>query len=162
MNVPQTKTARQRLIANALVQREVRSQSELTALLAREGLTVTQATVSRDLDELGAVRLRADSGHLVYSLAADTAPGEESTTERLAKLAEELVVSVDGSANLVVVHTPPGAAQFLASAIDRGGLADVIGTVAGDDTVLLITRAPTGAKKLIATIVALAEHQTTN
>ena len=109
----------------------VRSQSELAALLAAEGIEVTQATLSRDLEELGAVKLRgADGGVGVYVVPEDGSPvrGVSGGTERVSRLLGELLVSTDASGNLAVLRTPPGAAHYLASAIDRAALPDVVGT----------------------------------
>ena len=142
MSVP-TRVARQARIVELITQRAVRSQAELATLLAAEGVDVTQATLSRDLDELGAVKLRGpDGGAPVYVLPEDGHPmrGSVGGTSRLARLLAELLVSADVSGNLVVLRTPPGAAQFLASALDRSALHDVVGTIAGDDTVLLVAR----------------------
>jgi transcriptional regulator of arginine metabolism len=131
----------------------VRSQSELARLLAADGLVVTQATLSRDLEEMGAAKVRHPSGGTIYALG-DEAPGPilraltEATEGRVSRLAAELLVSVEASANLVVARTPPGGANLLASAIDRAGMPDVLGTIAGDDTVLLIARDPRGGAKL--------------
>ena len=110
------------------------SQSELLALLEAEGIGSTQATLSRDLDELGAVKLRgADGGTPVYVIPDDGSPvrGIEGGTARLARLLGELLVSADASGNLAVLRTPPGAAHYLASALDRAALHDVVGTIAG-------------------------------
>jgi len=146
-----SRTARHRRIVELLETRRVRSQPELARLLAADGIAVTQTTLSRDLDELGAVKIRDGSGDLVYAVPADggdptprLAPLNGEGGARLARLAGELLVSAVASANLVVLRTPPGAAQFLASAVDRAGLPEVLGTIAGDDTVLLITRDPEG------------------
>jgi len=158
-----TRTARHRRIVELLETRRVRSQSELARLLADDGVAVTQTTLSRDLDELGAVKIRDGSGDLFYAVPAeggDTTPrlapvnGEGST--RLGRLAAELLVSAESSANLAVLRTPPGAAQFLASAIDRSGATDILGSIAGDDTVLLISRAPDGGSALAGRLLALA------
>lgn len=149
--IPETKGARQQKIIDLLARHQVRSQSELVGLLAGAGVGVTQATLSRDLVELDAVKIRTASGALVYAVPAeggDRTPvsARESTASgaRLARLAGELLVSADSSANLVVLRTPPGAAQLLASAVDKTGLVDVLGTIAGDDTVLVIGRDPDG------------------
>ncbi len=157
-----TKTARHQRIAELLEREAVRSQPELAQLLARDGVEVAQATLSRDLDELGAVKVRSGSG-LVYALPAeggDRTPrvgiGQEALDARLARLCAELLVTADGSANLVVLRTPPGAAQFLASALDHAALAGVLGTIAGDDTVLVITRAPDGGAELAERLVLRA------
>ena len=150
---PHTKTARQSRIAAAIAAKPVRSQAELARLLAADGLVVTQATLSRDLEEMGAAKVRHPSGGTVYALG-DEAPGPilraltEATEGRVSRLAAELLVSVEASANLVVARTPPGGAHLLASAIDRAGMHDVLGTVAGDDTVLLVARDPRGGAKV--------------
>ena len=123
---PLTKNARQQQIIDLLGHHDVRSQTELSDLLADRGVHVTQATLSRDLVELDAVKVRAHSGALVYAVPAEggdrtPAPARESgaASARLARLCAELLVSADASANLVVLRTPPGAAQFLASAFDK-------------------------------------------
>jgi len=140
--VPASRAGRHARIADLLAGRPVRSQGELARLLAAEGVRTTQATLSRDLEELGATKVRG-----VYALPADPVPparpvpgAAEAPDARLARLAPELLVSAEASGALVVLRTPPGAAQLLASALDRAGLADLAGSVAGDDTVLLVTR----------------------
>ncbi len=165
--LPPTRAARHRRIVEHLTRAGVRSQGQLAGLLADDGLGVTQATLSRDLDELGAVRIRDGQGSLVYAVPAEggdrtprPAPASGSADVRLARLCGEVLVSADSSANLVVLRTPPGAAQFLASAIDHAGLTDVLGTIAGDDTVLLISRDPDGGRDLTAWLVALATAAT--
>ncbi|MCV7150124.1 arginine repressor, partial [Mycolicibacterium pyrenivorans] len=108
---------RQSRIVALLSSNPVRSQTELAALLAEEGIDVTQATLSRDLEELGAVKLRgADGGTGVYVVPEDGSPvkGVSGGTERMSRLLGELLVSTDASANLAVLRTPPGAAQYLA------------------------------------------------
>lgn len=159
---PQTKAARHALIGDVVTTRAVRSQSELAAELAGRGVDVTQATLSRDLVELGAVKVR-DAQGLVYVLPPEggdrtprAAVDAEVLDARLARLCEELLVTAEASANLVVLRTPPGAAQFLASAIDRSALPDVLGTIAGDDTLLVITRAADGAAAVSTRFLELA------
>jgi transcriptional regulator of arginine metabolism len=161
---PATKNARHQRIVELVTSTEVRSQGELADLLAESGVRVTQATLSRDLVELDAVKVRAPSGALVYAVPAEggdrrpTAPGETvAATHRLARLCAELLVSADASGNLVVLRTPPGAAQFLASAFDKADLPDILGTIAGDDTVLVIGRDPAGGEELARRFLALAE-----
>ena len=128
----------------------MRSQTELAELLAADDVQVTQATLSRDLVEIGALRVRGSGGHLVYAVpgeGGDRTPhvGEFASFEgRLARLCAEVLVSAEASANLVVLRTPPGAAQYFASAIDRVGWEAILGTIAGDDTLLLISRSPDG------------------
>jgi transcriptional regulator of arginine metabolism len=161
--IAQTKAARLQRIVSFLGSHPVHSQAELVRLLAAEGVAVTQATLSRDLDELGAVRVRDATGSLVYAVPSeggDRTPraglGEDVSDARLARLAGELIVSAEGSANLVVIRTPPGGAQLLASAMDRSAAADVLGTVAGDDTVLVVSRLPTGGFSLAQRLLQLA------
>ena len=163
-----TRTARHRRIVELLETRRVHSQGELARLLADDGVAVTQTTLSRDLDELGAVKIRDGDGDLVYAVPAEggdttprLAPATGENGARLGRLAAELLVSADSSANLAVLRTPPGAAQFLASAIDRSGATDVLGTIAGDDTVLLISRNPAGGAALAARLLQLAEKSAT-
>jgi transcriptional regulator of arginine metabolism len=145
-----TRAGRQARIVATLASAEVRSQSELAALLAADGVEVTQATLSRDLEELGAVKLRgADGGVGVYVVPEDGSPlrGVSGGTARLSRLLTEVLVSTDSSGNLAVLRTPPGAADYLASAIDRAALPYVVGTIAGDDTIFVAAREPmTGAE----------------
>jgi transcriptional regulator of arginine metabolism len=168
MTIPMTKVARQARIADLLGRQPIRSQPELAKLLLESGVEVTQATLSRDLDELGALKLRAEDGSLVYAL-----PGEgggrirltrlgtgESPDARLSRLAEELLVSAEASANLVIVRTPPGAAQFLASAIDHADWESILGTVAGDDTILVISRDPMGGASVAEGLLRHADRRT--
>lgn len=163
--IPLTKSARQQRIVELLTTSEVRSQTELADLLAEAGVTVTQATLSRDLVELDAVKVRAASGALVYAVPGEggdrtpVAARETAASEaRLARLCAELLVSADASANLLVLRTPPGAANFLASALDKAELGPVLGTIAGDDTVLVISRAPDGGEALAQRLLALANR----
>ena len=163
---PTTKSARHQLIVDLVSHHEVHSQGELAVLLAESGVRVTQATLSRDLVELDAVKVRAASGALVYAVPGEggdrrpSAPVDShAARSRLARLCAELLVSADASANLVVLRTPPGAAQFLASAVDKADFPDILGSIAGDDTVLLIGRSPTGGDALARRFTAFAEHQ---
>lgn len=156
-----SRASRQARITELVSTMAIRSQTELAKLLVAEGVDVTQATLSRDLDELGAVKLRgADSGAPVYVIPEDGSPvrGVQGGTSRLARLLGELMVSVDASGNLMVLRTPPGAAQFLASAIDRAALEEVVGSIAGDDTVAVIAREPLSGKDLAQRFTALAQR----
>ena len=162
---PATKSSRHQQIVDLVSQHEIHSQVELAALLADQGVHVTQATLSRDLVELDAVKVRSISGALIYAVPGEggdrrpTAPGETAAgTTRLARLCSELLVSAEASANLVVLRTPPGAAQFLASAFDKAELPDILGTIAGDDTLLVIGRDPQGGDELVRRFLALAAH----
>jgi transcriptional regulator of arginine metabolism len=137
-----TKAARHGQITELIRDNVIRSQTELAELLSAGGIDVTQATLSRDLEELGALKLRGvDGGAPVYRIPEDGGPRPMvGGTDRLARLLGELLLSHQGAGNLAVLRTPPGAAQFLASAIDRASLADVVGTIAGDDTILVVAR----------------------
>lgn len=241
---PVTKSGRQAQVAAILARAAVRSQEELAELLAQCGVRVTQATLSRDLDDLGAVRLRGADGALVYALPGEpggpgsrpgglaggaAAPGREPGREpgrgpggggggggvaggpgsprgggpgvspaavpggisggrpgiaqggagsladqapvesaggagrersvRLARVAAELLVSAEASANLVVLRTPAGGAQLLASAIDHAAWPSILGTVAGDDTVLVITRDTAGGAEVARSLLRAAERR---
>ena len=235
--VPATKAARQSRIVAILSREHVHSQEQLAGLLRQHaGMHVTQATLSRDLDELGVVRLRAQDGTLVYALPGDPSshpgtafdypermrpnsdpsvpqaaeatptgphaetatsdragpaggtaaagrtgapgiagggqpqlgqahqgqdnpPGQTGLPARLVRYLKELLTSAEASANLVVLRTPAGAAQFLASAIDHAAWPAILGTVAGDDTVLVIARDPAGGDALAAEFLSLAERR---
>jgi transcriptional regulator of arginine metabolism len=167
MTTPLTKTARQSRIVELLGRNAVHSQSELAKLLADEGVDVTQATLSRDLVDIGVVKLRAADGSLIYTVPGEggerirraRSRGGETFAGRLARLAQELLVSAEASANLVIVRTPPGAAQLLASAIDHADWPSVLGTVAGDDTILVISRDPSGGAALASSLLALTERR---
>lgn len=137
------------------MRRSIRSQTELADLLADEGFAVTQGTLSRDLVTVGAIRLRAASGELVYAVQDVEAADIGRARARLARLAAELLLSAEASANLAVLKTPPGAAQFLASAIDRASWDSVLGTIAGDDSILLVSRAPLGGAALAEEMLML-------
>ncbi|GII99518.1 ArgR family transcriptional regulator [Sediminihabitans luteus] len=160
---PTTRAARHARITEIVRRGEIHSQAELAKALAAEGVSVTQATLSRDLVELRAEKVRLASGALAYAV-----PGEggdrsvqagadaEYVAARLARLCAELLVSAEASGNLVVLRTPPGAAQYLASAIDHSVFTGVMGTIAGDDTVLVIARATDGGDEVAARFLAMA------
>ncbi len=151
MNVKTAFSSNQRksLISKLIRQGGVESQVHLVKLLAREGVKVTQATASRDLEDLGATRVRDASGEFQYVIA------DEATSKTTN--AANLIVSVTASGNLAVVRTPPGGAQLLASAIDRnslnGTLKSAIGTIAGDDTVLVVSKSANGGAELAKSIL---------
>ena len=162
--IPQTAAGRRQLILDILGHRSVRSQGELGEILAREGFDITQATLSRDLVELGAVKVR-EGKNLVYAVPAlggdrtvRAAPAVDEVTSRLRRQCEELLVTARPSANLVVLRTPVGAANYLAAALDQADEPDILGTIAGDDTVMIITPGARESRALVSRLLALAGH----
>ena len=140
--------ARRALVIAYVNQGLVHSQNDLVELLGDEGIDVTQATASRDLEEIGAVRGRDPNGVLRYQFLTES----NENRSRYSRASDELVLSIVASGNLVVLKTPAGGAQLLASTLDRasssGVLGNIIGTIAGDDTVLVVSKSPTGGKQL--------------
>jgi transcriptional regulator of arginine metabolism len=154
-----TKTQRQHRVSQLLEKEGVTSQAELVRLLAEQGIEATQVTASRDLEELGAVKVRTTGGALAYALP-------DGTRERVApevhlrRVLGEWVADLASSGNLVVVRTPPGCAHVVASALDRAGLPEVVGTVAGDDTVLVIAAAAVKGATLARKLARMAGRPT--
>ena len=150
-------SARRAKVASLVQAGSVHSQSALVGLLAKAGFDVTQATASRDLEDIGAFRGRGRDGSAIYQLPQD----EVQSLSRVISLPSELILSVESSGNLAVVRTPPGGAQLLASALDgartHGQLVSVIGTIAGDDTVLLISKRSTGGSALAKELQKIAQ-----
>ncbi|MDW5326210.1 arginine repressor [Plantactinospora sp. KLBMP9567] len=162
MTGPLTRAARHARIVDLIRERAIRSQTELADLLAAAGVQVTQATLSRDLDELGAVKVRGGDGPAVYLIPEDgkrPLRDAEQAPARLIRLLRELLNGVDSSGNIAVLRTPPGAAQYLASALDRAGLPEVVGTIAGDDTILVVAREVTGGAALGEKLSAWAARE---
>ena len=140
------------MILELLEQNLVSSQMQLSELLKNKGVEITQGTLSRDLDELGAKKIRPDSGRAFYAVGnteETLAPTTVGTREKLRKMLDDLLVSSDHSGNIAVLRTPPGAAAFLASFIDRVSMDEVVGTIAGDDTVFVLARDPLTGKELV-------------
>jgi transcriptional regulator of arginine metabolism len=138
-----SKNQRQHLITKLLQAQPVTSQSQLVTLLAEEGVEATQTTVSRDLEDLGAIKVRIPGGDTAYALP-ELPTQQIAPEDHLRRVLGEWVVEVAHSGNLVVLRTPPGSAHVVGSALDRSGLEAVIGTVAGDDTVLVIVEEGVG------------------
>ena len=139
-----TKAVRQHKITRLLEDHQVTNQGHLVELLRAEGVAVNQATVSRDLEELGAIKVRVPGGETAYAIP-EMPKDQVAPEDHLRRVMGDWVVEVDRSGDLVVLRTPPGSAHVVASAIDRSGLASVIGTVAGDDTMLIIAVAGKGS-----------------
>ena len=149
------KTQRQYLVAKLIEAQAVPNQAALVDLLAAEGVAATQATVSRDLEELGAIKVRMPGGETAYAIPA--LPKEQrAPEEHLRRVFGDWVVEVAHSDNLVVVRTPPGSAHVVASALDRSGMAGVLGTVAGDDTILVVVTVECGGEVMARRLSDLA------
>ena len=131
----------------------VHSQSDLVKLLKKAGFAVTQATASRDLEEVGAVRSRNSAGELIYQIGTTS----DGAISKSMPLPSDLILSVEPSGNLAVVRTPPGGAQFLASALDNSGIKSIIGTIAGDDTVLVISKKSNGGADLAKELLSFSK-----
>jgi transcriptional regulator of arginine metabolism len=141
------KQQRQHRIAQILEGGTVTSQSQLVDLLAEAGVVATQATVSRDLEDMGAVKIRVRGGETAYALP-ELPTQRVAPEDHLRRVLSEWLVEVAFSGPVVVLRTPPGSAHVVGSAIDRAGLRDVIGTVAGDDTLMVIASAKAGGEKV--------------
>ncbi len=152
------KVSRQRALAALLRSRQVSSQARLLDLLRAQGFDATQATVSRDLEELGAMKLRASDGNLVYTLPDEDAWPEVSR-EQLGQTIAMFLLSAVPAGNLVVLRTPSGHAQGVAAAIDRSSLPEVAGTVAGDDTVLVVCTDRTSGRAIVRQFRELMSEQ---
>jgi transcriptional regulator of arginine metabolism len=149
------KTQRQHRLAGLLERHAVTSQAQLVELLAAEGVVATQATVSRDLEELGALKVRVPGGETVYAIP-ELARNRLAPEDHLRRVLGDWVAEVDYSANIVVLRTPPGSAHVVGSALDRAGLEEIVGTVAGDDTVLVVAAEETGGAAVARRLAALA------
>ena len=139
-----TKVQRQQVIARLVGDHGITSQPELIDLLAEEGIEATQATVSRDLDDIGAVKVRVSSGNSVYAIP-EFEPDRVAPVDQLRRVMGEWVAEVVSSANIVILRTPPGCAHVVASALDRSRVDGVLGTVAGDDTLMCVSADADGA-----------------
>jgi transcriptional regulator of arginine metabolism len=150
-----SKVQRQQAIARLVARHAVTNQPQLVDLLAADGIPATQATVSRDLEDLGAVKVRVPGGDTVYAIhefePARLAPGDQ-----LRRVLGEWVAEVRHSGNLVVLRTPPGCAHVVASALDRSAMEGLLGTVAGDDTLLCIAEESLGGPALAVTLREMA------
>jgi transcriptional regulator of arginine metabolism len=156
-----TKVQRQQAIAEVIAKSEVTSQPQLVAMLKKRGISATQATVSRDLEELGAVKVRTSQGDTAYAIP-EFEPDRIAPLDQLRRVLSEWVADVQVSDPIVVIRTPPGCAHVVASALDRSRLKGLIGTVAGDDTMFCVASAKYGAARLARDLSALSgisEHQ---
>jgi len=150
-----SKVQRQQVIAKLIGRHAVSNQPQLVDLLADEGIHATQATVSRDLEDLGAVKVRVPGGETVYAIP-EYEPARLAPEEQLRRVMGEWVAEVRSSGNLVVLRTPPGCAHVVASALDRSGIRGILGTVAGDDTLLCVAEEDLGGPALCGTLREMA------
>jgi transcriptional regulator of arginine metabolism len=149
------KPQRQHRLARLLEEQVISSQAQIVELLGAEGVLATQATVSRDLEELGAVKVRIPGGAMAYAVpehSKDRSPPDE----HLRRVMGEFVVEVSHSGNLVVLRTPPGSAHVIGSALDRAGFPDVLGNVAGDDTLIVVCAESAGGAHVAGRLAELA------
>jgi transcriptional regulator of arginine metabolism len=124
-------------------------------MLKDQGIEATQATISRDLEELGAVKIRVAGGDSIYAIA-EYAPARVAPSDQLRRVMAEWVAEVTSSGNLVVVRTPPGCAHVVASALDRSALSGLLGTVAGDDTIFCVAAEDIGGAGLAEELRSLS------
>jgi transcriptional regulator of arginine metabolism len=150
-----TKAQRQQMIATLIEQYAVTNQPQLVDLLADKGVSATQATVSRDLEDLGAIKVRVPGGEAVYAIP-EFAPARLAPEDQLRRVMGEWVADIRSSGPMVVIRTPPGCAHVVASALDRSGLEGLLGTVAGDDTIFCIADEGIGGRKLALVLGDLA------
>jgi transcriptional regulator of arginine metabolism len=150
------KRLRQRMISDLVQQRAIRTQQEIATALRERGYRVTQATISRDIAELGLVKVVRDGAH-VYALPARLDDADPTGEDRVRSLLRELPVEVGESGTMVVVRTLPGSAHPIAAALDRARWPGVVGSVSGDDTVFIACRDVAARRRIRARIVELAE-----
>ncbi len=155
MTTRSAKTQRQHRITRLLEAHAVTSQGQLVELLAAEGMDATQTTVSRDLEELGAVKVRVPGGETVYAVP-ELPVHQVAPEDHLRRVLGEWVGDMACSGNLVVLRTPPGSAHVVGSALDRSGFPGIVGTVAGDDTVLVVAAEGVGGAALADRLAEVA------
>jgi transcriptional regulator of arginine metabolism len=149
------KPQRQHRIARLLEDQAVSSQAQLVELLSADGIVATQATVSRDLEELGAVKVRIPGGAMAYAIPERAKEGR-APDDHLRRVMGDFVVDVAWSGNIVILRAPPGSAHVVGSALDRAGLPDVLGTVAGDDTIMVVCAEGAGGAEVASQLASLA------
>lgn len=151
-----TKNQRQGRITELLEHHDVTSQAELVDLLAEVGVIATQTTVSRDLDELGAIKVRVRNANSIYAIP-EKSWDRPAPEDHLRRVLSDWLVSIVCSFNVVVLRTPPGCAHVVGSALDRSGLPGILGTVAGDDTLMVVASEEVGGSALAARLASLAD-----
>lgn len=163
--IPQTRIARQTAITKIITAQKITSQAELKMALAERGINTTQATLSRDLFELRATKVRDENGRSTYTIVSsseNTVNGPENgSVTRCRKWCQDLLVVAIHSNNFVMLRTPAGAAQLLASALDNAIFPEIMGTIAGDDTILVMCVDENAAKGLAERLLHFAESENT-
>lgn len=149
------KAQRQHLVARIIGSHHVHNQAQLVELLAGEGVSATQATVSRDLEDLGAIKVRVPGGESAYAIP-DLPAQQVAPEDHLRRVFGDWVVEVGHSLNLVVLRTPPGSAHVVGSALDRAGMPGILGTVAGDDTLVVVVAEDVGGDEMADRLSDLA------
>lgn len=161
MTAPHTMRARRAIIAELLASTPITSQDDLAKELTKHGITVTQATLSRDLDALGATKAVTEHGTTAYviteQVAVDTSLPHQASEHALQRVCGETLLRAEAAGNIAVLHTPPGAAQYLAGFLDRSRTFDTVGTVAGDDTIIIVMPDPKAASTLCSAVLGWAE-----
>lgn len=158
MSAPMSMAARRARVAEILAETPIASQDDLRRLLHSEGIEVTQATVSRDLEALGAVKRHEADGRIRYEILQPTVSRLSPSTgaDALARVAADVLLDAEAALNIAVLHTPPGAAHYLAGFLDRTNVEELVGTVAGDDTVIVVMRSADDASDLCDRLLHLA------
>ena len=150
------KVSRHAKIIELISQYDIETQEELAKALQEEGIEVTQATVSRDIKELMLIKVPTSDGHYRYALSQEQ--NMLMSKNRMARLFQDSIVRVDSALNQIVIHTMPGSANMVAAAIDLAKWENVIGTIAGDDTILIITNSTESVPKITKVIVTLMKE----
>jgi len=150
-----SKAQRQHRITKLLEEQSVTNQVQLVELLEAQAITATQATVSRDLDDLGAIKVRVPGGETVYAIP-EMPMDRVAPEDHLRRVMGEWVADLGHSGNIVVLRTPPGSAHVVASALDRAGITEILGTVAGDDTLMVVAKSDVSGADLAHRLSDLA------
>lgn len=159
MGAPRTMVARRSRIEALIEEGSVTSQQQLRAALAAEGMAVTQATLSRDLEALGAVKEHDPATGSRYRIARSPVVTHLALPTSISRVVTEVLVGAEPAQNIAVLHTPPGAAHYLAGHLDRAHFDRIVGTVAGDDTIMVVLRTPEAAQEFCATLLSIADRR---
>ena len=157
MNMSELKERRQKAVADLIRAQALGSQDEVATRLADLGFEVTQATVSRDLEQLGALKVRRE-GRVSYALPDQLNAGAAAPS-RLGSVLRDWVRAIDIAATIVVLRTPPGSAHLIGVALDESSIPEIVGTICGDDTIFVACRSADDAETLTARLRALSAGQ---